>query len=336
MRRALRHAPEWAPQRGLLLAWPFAGGDWAPILDDIQREYCALIQTVLNYQSVYLVVQPGCYDAHRQLGQRRGLVYIEAPYNDTWCRDYGPIGLHGEAPITVLDCVFNGWGGRHEAGLDNRVNAHLAQQPQLLDVTFQQSPLELEGGAIDSDGEQHLLVNLHCLRTRWSSLDPAAIEARLTGLLGLQTVLAIDLPPLPGDDTDGHIDTLARFVRPGLLAYQTLGNSRLQCAFEAQLDKLAERHHGPLRHCALPCPDDLDPKLPASYANFVLINGAVLVPQYGSHADAAAIDCFRRWLPERIIEAVDARCLIQQGGGPHCATMQLPPLTANHTPIYEP
>ncbi|MEM7054358.1 MAG: agmatine deiminase family protein [Pseudomonadota bacterium] len=319
---------EWEPQAALLLAWPFADGDWQPMLDVIRREYIALIETVLRYQPVLLLTQPGCNDAQSMLGQRNALRYIEAPYNDTWCRDYGPITLlHAQdqsEPPLALDFYFNGWGGRHDARLDNRVNSYLARHTSFTGYEFRQSLLELEGGAIDSNGNGLVLVNRHCMRSRLEHLTDEVMDLELRQWLGAEHILSIEQPPLPGDDTDGHIDTLARFSHPQRITFQSLRDADATTKLLGQLEALRNADGRAFELTALPCPDDLDVARPASYANFVLINDAVLVPQYGSRSDAEALRVLAELFPERTAEPIDARALISQGGGPHCACMQIP------------
>ena len=164
------------------------------------------------------------------------------------------------------------------------------------------------------------------MRTRLDHLSDEAVDFELQSWLGVKRVLSIDWPPLAGDDTDGHIDTLARFTHPQRIAFQTLSDDRDTQALVGQLESLRDADGRPFELAALPCPDDLPAAVPASYANFILINDAVLVPQYGSEADAEALRILADQFPERTAEPVDARILVGQGGGPHCACMQVPRL----------
>lgn len=323
-RAEFRLPAEWERQSALLLAWPNPDGDWAPVLDAIEAEYAALIETALRYQPVVLLVPPGSSRDRSRIGEPAGLHRIELPYNDTWCRDYGPITLAHAGQRMALDFHFSGWGGKFEAGLDNRVNTHLARHPLFEDLAFRQSHLEIEGGAIESNGEGLLLVNRHCMRTRIPFLDDAELDHELARWLNLEKVLAIDVEPMPGDDTDGHIDTLARFVRTDAIAFQSLADDAATRELIGQLEALRDTRGRPFDLYALPHPDDTDPTEPASYANFILINDAVLVPQYGSRFDAEALARIGALFPERSAEPVPAAVLVGQGGGPHCASMQIP------------
>jgi len=315
---------EWEPQSAILLAWPFAGGDWRDVLDEIQHEYAGFIFTALEFQSVILMIPPEDHDVRERLGNRPGLHYIEMRYNDTWCRDFGPITLCSAGQRLALDFYFDGWGGRHDARLDNRVNSMLARHELIADFDFRQSLFELEGGAIDCDGDGTVLINRHCMRTRAPHLDDAEIDHELKTWLNAGHLLEIDMAPLPGDDTDGHIDTLARFTDRETIVFQTMADSSSTRALNGQLELLRTAQGRPYRLIALPRADDIDPGLAASYANFVLLNGAVLVPAFGSRGDGHALQLLSELFPDRIAKSINARTLIGQGGGPHCASMQIP------------
>ena len=255
---------------------------------------------------------------------RPGLHYIEVRYNDTWIRDFGPLTLCNAGKRLALDFYFNGWGGRHEARLDNRVNSILARHPLFADFDFRQSLLELEGGAIDCDGNGAVLINRHCMRTRTPHLTDSEADFELKTWLNADRLLEIDMPPLPGDDTDGHIDTLARFTDRETIVFQTLAKTADTIELNGQLELLRTAQGRAYRLIALPRADDIDPALAASYVNFVLVNGAVLVPAFGSRADVTGARTAVRTVPDRIAKSIDARMLIGQGGGPHCASMQIP------------
>jgi len=315
---------EWERQAALLLAWPFAGGDWEPLLAEIQSEYRVLIETVLRHQTVALLVQPGDRSAEAALGRPPGLETIPVRYNDTWCRDFGPVTLTHAGQRLALDFHFNGWGGRHEARLDNRVNTHLARHPLFRRFEFRQSLFELEGGAFDCDGAGTLLVNRHCLRARAPHLDDEEVNFELKRALNIDHLIEIDMPPIPGDDTDGHIDTLVRFANPKVLLFQTQRDHSLTRRLAGQLESLRDRSGRPFELIALPATDDLEPNLAASYANFVVINDALLVPRFGSRHDESARAILAQAFADREAIFVDARALVQQGGGPHCASMQIP------------
>ncbi|AKS41906.1 agmatine deiminase family protein [Wenzhouxiangella marina] len=315
---------EWEPQSAVLLAWPHAGGDWSERLTAIREEYQALIEAILARQSVLLLVQPGDRSASQQLGERPGLHFIELPFDDTWCRDYGPIVLVAAGERLAMDFHFNGWGGKYNAENDDRINSGLARHPLFEKFQFRQSLFELEGGAIDSDGQGRLLVNWHCLETRHPHLSRQAIRAELSEAFNLEAVIGIDLPAMSGDDTDGHIDTLVRFAGPDTLVFQIQRDEALSTRLLGQLELLRRADGQPYRLIGLPPAQGFDPELPANYANFLLINGACLMPAYGVETDREAQQRLAEAFDDREIVPVPARTMISQFGGPHCASMQIP------------
>lgn len=319
---------EWEAQAATLLAWPAPRTDWSDRLPGIQQEYVLMVQAICRRQPVFLLVPPEYDEARQRLGELPGLHYIEIPYNDTWCRDYGPIvlvgGMGGER--LALDFHFSGWGGKYPAALDNRVNTLLARHPLFEPLRFRQYLFELEGGAIECDGRGTLLVNWYCLHARHPHLKRAEIEFELKALLNLERVIGIDIEPLAGDDTDGHIDTIARFIATDAIAYQRQPNAQRQARLVGQLQDLSQANGQPYELIELPVPEGVDTTLPANYANFLFINGACLVPAYGVPADSEARDILARALRGRGIEAesVASAVMIEQYGGPHCASMHLP------------
>ncbi|MFP4336090.1 MAG: agmatine deiminase family protein [Wenzhouxiangella sp.] len=315
---------EWERQSATLLAWPSPSSDWAELLPGIQTEYVALIRAITRRQPVVLLVPPGGAAAQQRLGTLPGLHLAEMPYDDTWCRDYGPITLVSTGERLALDFQFNGWGGKYPAARDNRVNTLLARHPLFARLRFRQYLFELEGGAIECDGQGTLLVNWHCLHERHPHLDRGEIEYELFALLNLKRVLGIDIEPLPGDDTDGHIDTLARFIDTDTIAWQRQPDDRRNTSLQGQLQALERADGQPYRLIELPVPEGVDPTLPANYANFLLINDACLVPAYGVGADATARETLQAALPGREAESVPAAVMIEQYGGPHCASMHIP------------
>src|SRR6056297_3610279 len=184
---------EWERQSATLLAWPHPGSDWARRLPGIQQEYVELISAITSQQPVVLLVPPGSKEAQERLGALPGLHLVEIPFDDTWCRDYGPITLVRVGERLALDFLFDGWGGKYPAARDNRVNTLLARQPLFSRLRFRQSLFEIEGGAIECDGQGSLLVNWHCLHERQPHLTRGEIEYELLNLLNLERVIGIDI-----------------------------------------------------------------------------------------------------------------------------------------------
>lgn len=321
---------EWEPQAATLLAWPSPRTDWATRLPGIQQEYTLFIRAIAQRQQVILLIPPGSTEAQDRLGDLPGLKLIELPYDDTWCRDYGPITLIGGqgGERLALDFFFGGWGGKYAAGRDNRVNTLLARHPLFERLKFRQYLFELEGGAIESDGHGTLLINWHCLHTRHPHLKRGEIEFELKALLNLERVIGIDIEPLVGDDTDGHIDTITRFVNDStvvsVLPEESDPNYRI---LRDNYDKLTERFEViPLPHPAPIRPEDWrEELLPATYANFLILNDAVLVPAYRQpDRDQAALRVLRDAFPDREVLPLDCGDIIWEGGALHCLSMQEP------------
>ncbi|NEZ04060.1 agmatine deiminase family protein [Wenzhouxiangella sp. XN201] len=315
---------EWERQSATLLAWPSAESDWRDQLEAIRDEYRELITVLMRFQTVVLLTRPGEEQPSGLPLDHPRLHCLSVDFDDTWCRDYGPIVLVSGGQRMALDFHFNGWGGKYPAALDNRVNSHLARHELFNRLEFRQYLLEFEGGAIDCDGQGRVLINRHCLRTRHSHMSDAEIDHQLQAVLNLDEVIGIDLEPMPGDDTDGHIDTLVRFVDTDTLVFQVQADTARTERLRGQLETLRTGDASAYQLHALPHPDDLDPGLPASYANFVLANDACLVPAYGSRHDEAARDILAERFPERETISVPARIMITQSGGPHCASMHIP------------
>lgn len=316
---------EWERQRATLLAWPAAGGDWSDCLPAIRDEYTTLIERILAYQPVIVIVQSSEQIDSLPCRDHSNLHPIAIAHDDTWCRDYGPIALIGRSTRQIaLDFKFNAWGGKYESEQDDRVNRQLLHHPLLSDFDRVAVDLELEGGAIEPDGDRRILVNWYCLEKRLPESSRVKLRQRLKTDLRLDAVLGIDIPPLPGDDTDGHIDTIARFIGPRHIVYQAHDNREWTRNLAAQLQTLEGPDGAAYELTALPRVDSLESSLPANYANFLWVNGACLVPVYEVDSDSSAIALFSEALPDRDIIPVPARTMITQFGGPHCATMHIP------------
>ncbi|GEK47350.1 agmatine deiminase [Bisbaumannia pacifica] len=338
---AKRLFPEWHPQDAIQLTWPSPTSDWAPQLSLIEATLEAMVVAIARYQRVLIAV-PSEADrarlaerfAHRGVAAER-LTLVVAVADDTWARDHGPIGIEHDGRVELLDYVFTGWGGKFEAGLDNTLSRRLAEAG-VFAAPLTSRALILEGGGIESDGEGTLLTTEACLLNpnRNAGLDRAAIEAHLAEDFGVTRVLWLRHGHLEGDDTDSHIDTLARFCAPGTIAYVRCDDPNdphhaALSAMEAELEALRRADGQAYRLIPLPWPTPcFDPedghRLPATYANFLIINGAVLVPTYGDAADSRALAALAEAFPDRDILPIDCSVVIRQHGSLHCLTMQLP------------
>ncbi len=331
---------EWEAQRAILLTWPRQDGDFAANYAEVAKCFADIALAVSQYEKLIISFN----DEHQRQevmsrlqaqSPRHAIAAYCVRNNDVWARDHGPIGVRTKTELQLLDFGFDGWGGKHPSADDNLISRRLADQGAFAPLGLQTIPLVLEGGALETDGQGSLLA------TRSSVLDPArnpkldtkAIERILMDSLGIRRFLWLENGALHGDDTDGHIDTLARFCDPETLLYQASGgkddpNHQQLSAMHAELLALRTAQGQPYRLIALPFPGHHrnaqgDP-LPAGYANFLIINQAVLLPTYGVDADAAALAILQTAFPDRRIIGIDCRALIRQYGSLHCVTMNLP------------
>jgi agmatine/peptidylarginine deiminase len=334
----MRLPAEWEPQAGVIVAWPHAGTDWAPRLPRIERAYVALVGAIARFEPVLLCVPDSAVrERARALLSGSGVDLarvrcIEVRYDDTWLRDSGPLTVTGGGSACLLDFRFTGWGGKFSASHDDRLVGALVERGVFGGACHRRIDWALEGGAIEVDGLGNLLTTWECLRQRHPGMTRAQVDAKLAEAFGVQQVLWLTHGHLEGDDTDAHIDTLARFAPGGAIVYQAcddpadphhaaLARMRDELAALRGLDGSAWTLH------ALPWPRpirDGERRLAASYANYLVVNGGVLVPAYGDPADARAADVIARAHPGREVVPVDARELIWQNGSIHCLTMQLP------------
>lgn len=329
---------EWEEQDAVLLAWPHENSDWCEDLALVEPVFVAIVQAVARFQRV-LIVAPETAAIAEQL--RRAGVNLERvalcplPTNDTWARDFGPITIVEDGEPLLCDFGFNGWGLKFAANFDNRITAELARLGVFGKRRVSVPGLILEGGSIESDGEGTLLTTSQCLleANRNPHLTRAELEEKLGELFGSDHVLWLEHGYLAGDDTDSHIDTLARLAPDNTIVYVKCADEQDEhyaalAAMEAELRALRPRIGRRFRLLPLPWPqacfDREGGRLPATYANFLVINGAVLVPTYEDPADAEACAVIARAFPGREIVAVDCRALILQHGSLHCVTMQLP------------
>lgn len=335
---------EWEAQSQVMLTWPRPGGDFASVLGRVEDNFERLIVALTRFVPVQLNAPPGAGAALGARLTRAGvpaawLHITEVESDDVWARDHGPVTVITENGLLHLDFEFNGWGGKFEAANDNRINRQLAKA-QALPYPLQEVPLVLEGGALESDGRGQLLTTSRCVlaATRNAGMTATRFEHAMADELGIHKVLWLSHGDLLGDDTDGHIDTLARFCSADTIAYQAC-EDRDDAHFEPLLAMAEElqqlrRADGAAYHLIpLPLPKPIASadgrRLPAGYANFLISNGAVLVPTYQDSGDEVALARLRTAFPQHEVVGVDCRALIEQYGSLHCVTMQIP---APHVP----
>ncbi len=337
----LRLPAEWDRQDAVLLTWPHDQSDWQPWLAEVEPVFIDIAREVAKRQILIVSSRDETHLLYlRDLLTSAGVamanvrIYV-VPSNDTWVRDHGPITVLKQSKPQLLDFTFNGWGNKHRHDLDNLVTRRLHQANAFDGTALQSLDLILEGGAIDSDGEGTMLTTSECLFSpqRNPQYDRAGYEQLFAELFGIERILWLNHGQLEGDDTDGHVDTLARFTDPHTIAYVSCedenDNHYAELAeMHKELEAFRDREGKPYRLVPLPLPsairnEDGD-RLPATHANFLIINGAVLVPTYGDPTDAISLENLRSCFPEHEIVAINCRPLIEQFGSLHCVTMQLP------------
>lgn len=341
MAQSLFFPPEWHPQSVIQLTWPHENSDWDYILEEVTSCFVNLASEVLKRQHLLII----CNDAETVKYELRAfehlfsnLTLIQVPSNDTWARDHGGISVINMGQKQIYDFTFNGWGLKFASNFDNQINRSLtAQQSFASDVRFvNKKDFVLEGGAIETDGKGTLLTTSECLLSpnRNPYLSKDGIEEYLTRVFGLDRVLWLDHGYLAGDDTDSHIDTLARFCDEHTIAYVKCNDHNDEhynalSEMEKQLKGFLDYTGKSYRLIELPMAkavyDEDAKRLPATYANFLIMNEAVLIPFYNdAETDEKARQQLQQAFPSREIVGIECSSLIKQHGSLHCVTMQYP------------
>lgn len=328
---------EWYTQSGVQITWPHRGSDWSDILAEVTECYLTFSREILKREKLLIVV-PEDEDITRYFTEEEQQQIISVPMstNDTWARDHGALSLFIDNKPTVADFGFNAWGLKFPANRDNLITGRLFNESAFQsDVAYlNRLNFILEGGSIETDGQGTILTTTSCLLApnRNQPLNQQEIEDSLKMMLGASRVLWLNHGHLAGDDTDNHIDTLARFCDEKTIAYvqcddvKDVHYSALK-EMEKELKSFVTQNGEPYQLIPLPMADavyDNGFRLPATYANFLIINGAVLMPLYGTEKDMTAHSQLQLAFPDREIVGVDCSPLIKQHGSLHCVTMQYP------------
>jgi len=331
---------EWHKQSGVQLTWPHEDTDWHDILKEVTETYISMAFAIASREQL-LIVAPDIEKVKKLITQRLparmadNITYHQCATNDTWARDHGFLTLISEQGRHLLDFKFNGWGEKFEAVLDNAINKQLYKSGIVKGEYGDHSSFILEGGSIESDGKGSILTTESCLLAshRNQPLNKMDIEERLKNFFQADQILWLKHGHLSGDDTDGHIDTLARFCPNDTIAYvqctdKNDGHYEALLKMEEELKELRTLDKRLYRLLPLPMTDAIyenEERLPATYANFLVINGAVLYPTYNQpEKDAKAGDVLKQAFPKEEIIGIDCRALIKQHGSLHCVTMQYP------------
>lgn len=331
---------EWSSEvTSILLAYPHDGTDWAYMLDEAKDCFNRIISAITKEAGLTAVIAtPDIEETRRSLPSDipdSKLCLVEVPTDDTWARDFGPITIEEEGKKKLIDFQFNGWGLKFAAANDNLINLRTKESGIFTSPVENCRSFILEGGSIESDGRGTILTTSECLMSpnRNGGSSREEIETYLKRTLGAERVLWINHGFLEGDDTDSHIDTLARFADDNTILYV---KSYIECdrhnveleKMEAELREFRDADSRPYRLIGLPLPDpiydDSGERLPATYANFLITPDVVLMPTYGQPInDERALQMMKTAFPDHRIIGIDCNALIKQHGSLHCVTMQL-------------
>lgn len=328
---------EWYPQSAVQLTWPHDGTDWASLMDEVVPCFVEIARAVMKYEKLLIVCRDE-QEVRESLGEidETRVVFREMETNDTWARDHGGIAVFNDEVPMIYDFVFNGWGMKFAAGDDNLITRNLLHTSVFSEdvVAMNMQPFVLEGGSLESDGKGTLLTTAECLLSvnRNEYLDRKQVEAYLKEVFGLKRILWLESGYLAGDDTDSHIDTLARFCSEDTIAYVKCEDEDDEhyeelSQMEEELKAFRQENGEPYKLIALPMADEVlwdGDRLPATYANFLIINEAVLLPFYNSPKDEIAKAALQNAFPGREIIGINCLALIKQHGSLHCVTMQYP------------
>ncbi|RLA00153.1 MAG: agmatine deiminase [Gammaproteobacteria bacterium] len=325
---------QWEKQDLILLSFPHEETDWAEDLQASLSPFIRIAQAIAYAQAVYIL----CKDKEKTAAlfcSTNNMTFIEIPTNDTWIRDYGYISVRENEKIKLLDFTFDGWGRKFAASLDNQVNSLLHKKGYMSTRVLETMDFVLEGGSVESDGEGTILSTSGCLcnPNRNSGLSKEEIEKKLRQYLGAKRILWLDEGYLAGDDTDAHIDTLARFIDASSIAYVACEDEEDEHyislkKMKKQLEGFKTKENKPYRLIALALPEAKysakGKRLPATYANFLICNHALLYPSYKDKNDTEVHKIFKKLFPDKEIIPIDCLKLIEQGGSLHCSSMQIP------------
>ncbi len=343
MSKSIVFPAEWYPQMAVQLTWPHPDSDWGYLIDEVEKCFVDIAEAIALHQPLIIA----CKNIDHVKSQVNSKLWSNISFfaidsNDTWARDHGGITVFDNGKPMIYDFCFNGWGMKFAACHDNQITRKLFKEGAFPDYKYSSMNFFVfEGGSIESDGQGTLLITEECLLSanRNDSLSKQDIESCLKQFFGAERVLWLKNGYLAGDDTDSHIDTLARFCSADTIAYVKCTDTTDEhfdalTKMEAELQSFSQSNGKPYRLIPLPMATPVfDPedghRLPATYANFLIINGAVLFPTYNCETDNEAIEAIKTAFPDREIIPIDCSVLIRQHGSLHCVTMQYPASTSS-------
>ncbi len=333
--------PEWHEQAATVLIWPHYSGDYAQNIEAVEYELSALAQAIATEQQIIIICRCKSHETRisRYLKNSaidpKRITYLMLPCDDVWARDIIPLTVFDNDHPIMLNFEFNGWGNKYPHKLDKQLPDALLKITLFNHLTLENNDLTLEGGAVETDGVGTLLATRQSILNKNRNPDRTIeeVESTLKQALGIERIIWLKNGHLQGDDTDSHIDTLARFCSETTIAYSSCTDPddphyQPLISMRKELGQLRTLDGSPYTLVPLPIPAPLFNKagqrLPASYANFLFINNSLLVPVYDDPADNYALKQLEAWLPDRKIIPINCREVLQQYGSLHCLTMQLP------------
>lgn len=346
--QGLRLPAEWEQQRAIMLIWPHEDTDWCPYLEEITEVYLQMAKAITRHEKLLITARDtervqDLLTKHLTERQMKQVTIFACDNNDTWARDVAPITLLPDTTASgtqqasvLLDFCFNGWGEKFAADKDNKINQAVYKAGLFEGTLISHKDFVLEGGSIECDGKHTLFTTTGCLMAphRNQPLTKEDIDQKLRSFFpNINHIVWLDYGQLAGDDTDGHIDTIVRIAPNDTLLYIRCDDPQDEHYddfhhLEEQLQGLRTPEGQPYRLLPLPMPNaiyDDGERLPATHANFLILNGAVLVPTYNQpEKDKRAMEQIQLAFPDREIIGIDSRTIIRQHGSIHCLTMQLP------------
>jgi agmatine deiminase len=330
--------PEWYEQDGVMLTWPHEGTDWASILPEVEHTYVQIAREIIKHEKLILVCEN--LDAVKRKftqDESNRILFFQIPSNDTWSRDHGPVFTFEEGKPVANDFEFNGWGNKFDPTFDNKINSRLFNLKSFRpEVSYRShAGFILEGGSIETDGKGTLLTTAQCLlnKNRNHHLTRSGIEHYLMNALGASRILWLNHGFLEGDDTDSHIDTIARFCDENTICYvqcHDQNDRHFDALKKMEQELLSFRTVNDCPYHLVPLPmvpplyNESGGRMPATYANFLIMNNVVLLPLYKLKEDLIALEQLKMAFPSREIIGIDCLSLIKQSGSLHCITMQIP------------
>lgn len=316
----MRAYAEWEKQELLFLSLPHKNTDWQPYLEEILDSYEELAAAITPFQKVVLI----CPDEsvfNSRFKKFKNVEFVKIDTDDTWIRDYGMIDVQEGSRAVSYDFKFNAWGGKFASGKDDAVNLELAK---IFKSDLKRVDFILEGGSIDFNGHGVMLTTQTCLLNdnRNSKFSKEQIDAKLKELFGLEKIIWLKHGFIKGDDTDSHVDTLARFIAPDTIAYASCDDPADEHFEELNLMREELEKTG-FRLVPLPLPKAKffeGKRLGCTYANFIFINGALIVPTYDDLNDKLVLERLQKALPDHKIIGVNSLVFVRQNGSLHCSS----------------